>query len=563
MDDGSAVLWNPSGLARAPKPELSATHVVLYEDTALDLGVGAMPIRDWGTFALGYLRQSTGGFERRATPLDAPTGFSITQTAVMAGWGRAFGGLPFPVRAGAAFKTVRETIDTAGASSWGADLGLGAEPTKRLSLGLLVQNMMRPRLTFRSAPVDYPRMVDASAAYTLGNPHRYNMALALRVAEVWEEGRRVAGGIELWQDRAAALRLGSNGDGWSTGFGVRLGNLHIDYAALLAELGTQHQVTLRVQFGQTKEELEELIRAGVQKVTKEEAQRLAKAYVKTAEQDLEENNYPKAVSNLEAAALWDPADPEIARRLGEVLAKVEADVKRQIVERTSLLAEQQFERGNWIASQTQWKSVLDVAPENARAREMLAKIEAMLAERANREQAERESQKARVERARKEALELIRQSEESLKRGHFRDAAELALQAFKAMPGLPEVERLRVRIDAERTKSIEGRITEAEGLAAAQQFDKARVVLQSVLDDDPQNARAKDGLARLRESMRAPLTAEQRKQIEKTYYLAVDAYLKSRYDEAGRQLEEIFKVDPNDENARKLKDKVDAALKLR
>lgn len=563
VDDGSAVLWNPSGLARAPKPELSATHVVLFEDTALDLGVGATPIRGWGTFALGYLRQSTGGFERRATPLDSPTGFSITQTAVMAGWGRAFGGLPFPLRAGAALKTVRETIDTAGASSWGADLGLGAEPVERLSVGLLVQNMLRPRLTLGSAPVDYPRMVDASAAYTIGNPRRYHMAAVLRVAEVWEEGGRVAGGVELWQDRAAALRVGANGDGWSTGFGVRLGNLHIDYAALSAELGTQHQVTLRVQFGQTKEELAELIRAGVQKVTKEEAQRLAQAYLKTAEQELRENNYPKAVSNLEAAALWDPADGDIARRLQEVLARVEADVKRQIVERTSLLAEQQLERGNWIASQTQWRSVLDVDPENARARDMLAKIEQLLAERALREQDERDVLRARVERARKEALELVLQAQESLKRGRFRDASEQALQAFKAMPGLPEVESLRALIETERARSIEGRIKEAEELAAAQQSGVARATFQSVLNDDPRNSRAREGLARLRESMRAPLSPEQRKQLEKTYYLAVDAYLKSRYDEAGRQLEEIFKADPHDENARKLKDKVDAALKLR
>lgn len=562
-DDGTAIRWNPAGLARIAKPELSATHVILYEDTSMDLGVGAMPIRDWGVFSLGTLRQSTGGFERRATPLDEPIGFSITQTAVLAGWGRAFGGLPFPFRAGATLKNVREMIDTMGASGWGADLGLGAEPTQRLSVGLLVQNFLAPRLKFASTPIDYPRMVDASAAYSWGSPRGLNATAVLRVAEVWEEGKRVAGGLELWRDKTAALRLGSDGDGWSTGFGVRLGNLHIDYAALLAEPGTQHQVTLRIQFGQTKEELEELIRAGVQKVTKEEAQRLANAYVKTAERDLAENNYPRAVSHLEAAALWDPNDPEIARQLQEVLAQVEATVQKQIVERTTLLAEQHFQRGNWIASQTQFKSALDVDPDNAHARDMLAKIEMMMAERAQKEQAERDSQRLRVDRARTEALEFVRQGEAALKRGGFRDAADLALAAFKALPGLQEAEALRLRVESERVKAIDARLVEGEGFLEAKEHEKARAAFEWVINEDPRSARARELLARLSEATRAPLTAEQRKQLEKTYYLAVDSYLKSRYDEAGKYLDEIFKIDPADENGRKLKEKVDAARNLR
>lgn len=566
-DDASALLWNPAGLGRVAKPEVSLTHVVLYEDTSMDLGVGAMPIRGWGSFALGYLRQSTGGFERRASPLDPPIGFSITQTALLAGWGRAVAGLPFPVRVGSAVKSVRESIDTAGASGWGADLGLAFDPLPRLTFGLLVQNIVAPKLTFKTVPQEYPRMVDASAAYTWGSPRGLNAVSALRLANVDGEGTRVAGGVELWADRSLAVRFGSNGDGWSTGFGVRLGNLHIDYAALLADLGTSHQVTLRLQFGQTREELEELIQRGIQKVTKEEARRLARAYVRSAEQDMAENNYPKAISDLEAAALWDPEDPAIALRFQEVLAQVEQTVQRQIVERTTLLAEQQFKRGNWVASQTQWKSVLDVDANNPRAREALARIEQLLAERAQREEAqaaERDSQRLRVETARKDALDFVRRGEKALAQGRARDAAELALAAFKALPGLAEAEDLRTRAEAERVRSVQRGINEGERLAQDKHFDKALAAFEAVLIDDPHNARAREGIEKLRESMRArpPLSAESRKVIEKTYYLAVDAYLKGRTGDVQRHLDEIFKLDPDDENARKLKDKMDATLKL-
>lgn len=561
-DDGSAAFWNPSGLARVAKPEVSAAHLVLYEDTAMDLGLAAFPIRGWGGAAIGYLRQSTGGFERRASPLDAPVGFSITQTAFFAGWGRSFSGLPFPVRVGAAAKAVRETIDTAGASSWGADLGVGIDPLPRLSLGLMLQNLLAPKLTFRSEPQTYPRVVDASAAYTFGSRGRFNAVTVLRLANVGGFENKVSGGIELWQDRLAAIRLGSDGDGFATGFGFRIANLHIDYAAVLRDLGTAHQVSLRLQFGQTREELEELIRRGIQKLTKDEAKRLAKAYVKSAERSLEESNYPKAISDFEAAALWDPEDPLIARRLQEVLGQVEQTVRAQIVERTALLAEQQFKRGNWVASEAHWKSVLDMDPANARAREALTRISEFLAERAQKEAAEREAQRARVERSRKEALSFVLAGETSLKEGRFREAAEQATAAFKAMPGLKEAEELRIKVEEERVKAIQRRVEEGERLTENKLFDKALAAFDGVLAEDPRNARAQQGLVKLRGLLRAPLTQEQLKQIEKTYYLAVDAYLKGRYADAKRHLDEIFKIDAADENARKLKEKVDAALKL-
>lgn len=585
-DDASAAFWNPAGLARVVKPEFGAARAVLYEDTALDVGLAGFPVRGaGGGAAVGYLRQSTGGFERRASPLEAPTGFSITQTAFFAGFGRALPWFGVPVRAGLAAKAVRETIDTAAASSWGADLGLAADPMPRLSLALMVQNLAAPSVTFRSEAQKYPRAVDASAAYTLKAQGRFTSVAVLRAARVAEGENKIAGGLEFWQDRLAALRLGSDGDGFTTGVGVRVSNLQIDYAALLRDLGTTHQVSLRIQFGQTREELEDLIRRGIQRFTKDEAKRLAKAYVKSAEQHLEEGRYPKAVSDFEAAALWDPENPAVAKRLQEVLVQVEASVRSQIVERTALLAEQQMKRGNWVAAETHWKSVLEADPADQRAREALASLQQLQAERAEKakppvtvqpavvrseearlaeqERAERAALQGRIDRDRREALALVRAGEDALREGRGRqEALEKASQALLLVPGLAEAQALRERAELERAKAIQRRIEEGERFTENRVFDKALASFEAALADDPKNSRALQAMAKLRSAMRPPLTQEQLKQIEKTYYLAVDAYLRGRYDEAKKQLDEIAKLDATDENARKLREKVDAALRL-
>ena len=69
VDDATALRFNPAGLSRLKKPEFGATHVTLFEDTAYDYAAAGFPSR-WGGFALGYARQASGGYERRANPFD-------------------------------------------------------------------------------------------------------------------------------------------------------------------------------------------------------------------------------------------------------------------------------------------------------------------------------------------------------------------------------------------------------------------------------------------------------------------------------------------------------------
>ena len=174
VDDASALSWNPAGLSRLAKPEAGATHVALFEDTSFDFLSGGLSTARWGGFAAGYVRQNSGGFESRAGPNDAPATFSITQSALLGGWGRSFAlpsafaswaKHPRPVAVGLTFKSVSESIGSASASGRGVDAGFLLQPDDRFALGVMISNLVAPKLTFASQPVSYARVVDVSPSY--------------------------------------------------------------------------------------------------------------------------------------------------------------------------------------------------------------------------------------------------------------------------------------------------------------------------------------------------------------------------------------------------------------
>ncbi|HXS99950.1 MAG TPA: UPF0164 family protein, partial [Elusimicrobiota bacterium] len=264
-DDSSALLQNPAGLAKLAKPEVGATHIVLFEDTSFDYITGGLASQRWGGFAFGYAHQASGGFEARQGPNDSPTDFSITQTAFLGGWGRSFDvpGLKGsswaprskPLSVGVAVKAVSESIGSASAAGHGADIGALFQPDDHLSFGLAVSNLFAPSLTYVSQPVAYPRVVDVSPAYHWNLSTDVRALAAVKVSKTDGESALISGGVELQYQKLLAIRLGTRDKSLTTGIGVRLGNSSFDYAAQLGDLGVGNFFTFTQRFGQTPEEL--------------------------------------------------------------------------------------------------------------------------------------------------------------------------------------------------------------------------------------------------------------------------------------------------------------------
>lgn len=523
-DDAGAISWNPAGLSRLVKPEVGATHVTLFEDTSYDFisaGLGT----HWGGFAASYTRQSSGGFERRNGPNDAATGFSISQSAFMLGWGAALplpkiGGFNWinnssPLSLGLAVKTVRETIDQVSPSAGGADVGLLFQPGDHFMFGVSIQNLIAPEMTFVSQSVRYPRAVDISPALLLRLSPEWATLLTVKLSKIENESLAASGGVELGWRRYAALRLGYQQKGLSTGVGVRLGNSRFDYAALLHDLGVSHQVSFTQRFGQTKEELEETIRRGISALTREEGVRLGKAYLRKAESEITENKVPEALRDLEAASLLDPENRDIRERISHVSTQWDEALSREMERRKAMQARQEVET----------------------------------------------SQKLRQAEAESKIQQTLLLANSYLAQGLFRSAK---LEVEKTGREYPDNAELRAFLDKLRQglqKYSAAQEAEAERLSDSKDYTGALRVLENALRQDPDNAALSQKTVQLRAMMTQQVTPQTRKNIEQLYYRAVEQYLKGDYQSASKLADAVMKLDPGSESARNLKDKIDAALR--
>jgi hypothetical protein len=256
-DDSSSVYWNPAGLSRMDKRELSVSHAELGLGTREDFLAYAHPTsRGTIAVAMTYLSQSAIG-GRDAT--GRPTGDYQASDAAFAG---SYGIKTEIADLGASLKYIRSHIASSEAQGVAADVGArrafdGAGPGK-LVLGAALRNM-GPGLKYDTQRNDLPLRLAGGAAYSFSS----GRTLAVEVQSAPRGGGADAGfGGEVKIMEGALLRLG-----WSTksaapagtgfdaargltvGLGLDRAGFRFDYAAQAAgELGAAHRFTLAKRF---------------------------------------------------------------------------------------------------------------------------------------------------------------------------------------------------------------------------------------------------------------------------------------------------------------------------
>lgn len=248
--DATAIYWNPAALTAVAGRSAALMHAALFGEFSLDFLGYAQTVKGLGSFGLGLQRLDAGSIDR-TDQYGLAVGGSVNpgDTAVSLAYARKISGFS----AGVCAKSISSEL-SGKASALAADFGVlsPAYLDGRLTLALGAQNL-GGKLKYDQVSESLPSNVRLGGAFTPAG----GWLLVLDLDLPNNNGLYAGAGAEkrfALNGFGAAVRAGYNtrnsGDaggltGFSTGFGLDLAGLRLDYALLFSgDLGEAHRVSL-------------------------------------------------------------------------------------------------------------------------------------------------------------------------------------------------------------------------------------------------------------------------------------------------------------------------------
>lgn len=242
-DDATAVYWNPSCLSKIHSNELVILHAIMFEDTTYDFISFSYPTLNIGTFGLGvtYLRST--GFEGRTGNNEAIGSFDETNLAVFFSYGVK---LFKNAGAGTSIKIINQAIGEFKGYAVGIDFGLWYAPFDFLGLGLMVENVLQPRMKLKDEEEVYPVGLKLGTNIKLAD-NKVN--INIDAGKTGASGIKLKGGAEYRPYEYFAVRAGLDETEITGGLGVYYKEYGLEYALGSQSLGFSHRVSFSWTFG--------------------------------------------------------------------------------------------------------------------------------------------------------------------------------------------------------------------------------------------------------------------------------------------------------------------------
>ena len=238
-DDSTSLYWNPAGLVRIEKHELSTMYNMWFEGISQGYVSVGFPLLG-GTMGLGANYVSMGDLEGRDESGN-PTGtFQASDLAACVGFAGRIGKLSLGLSGG----MVRSTVAADSNSAFLGTVGGLFEINQSFSVGAVAQNL---GTKLGEAPL--PLILKAGLSLKLGS-----FCLAADIGKSQETALYYCVGMEGWVGNILALRAGYRinqdiGSGWTAGLGFKMGGFALDYAYVpYSNLGNTHRISLGIGF---------------------------------------------------------------------------------------------------------------------------------------------------------------------------------------------------------------------------------------------------------------------------------------------------------------------------
>ncbi|MFA5858245.1 MAG: PorV/PorQ family protein [Elusimicrobiota bacterium] len=548
-EDIESIGWNSAGTAGINGIQLCAMYIPFWENISYSAAAVAIPTKEIGTFTIGYLNNTIPGFERRETLYDTPVTFSIIQQCLTAGYSKMIG----KIYTGLNIKYLQENIDTYSSSTIGGDIGLvvpgntvfvKSPVLNRCNFGIQFYNIIPPTQKFREfketaqivtrAGVSYeiPAVISkdidklvllCDAAFTSGIPLTYNT------------------GAEYSLYNTLFLRTGYDKSQESVSFGMGFlwKLIKLDYAYTQHMLSSIHQLSLTFKFANPEERFRKYIHD------------LAERSYTIGRQFMQNGKYLQAIDEWNKALLLEPdyADANEAKQLLE--QKLEGDRQQKFLYQLTSMsqaAEILEKQGKLIESIDAWNKLLSLSPNDTKAPEAIKRIQARMST-------------EELARSRDKNVQgLLLEGSKLYDSKKYFSAIKTWEKALNAQPN-----NLLLKEKISDAKSVIRDLADTHYAAGVTLYNKNQLAdaisqFEESLYYNPANIQAKDYLNRCQFRAKEKRQTVDTKTVDKLYYEAANAYMKGQYQDAKKVVEKILQMDPLNENAKRLLNKINTIL---
>jgi len=255
-NDPFAMAYNPSGLARITRPQISFMYSQWLQDSQEQYIAFGLPVKP-GVIGVSFYRMDMGNFTGRDASGRLTNEFTAGDMSLGLSFARQ---VHSQLLIGGKLSYFMEELAGYKASTYFGDIGLMIAASNKVSFGIAAQNIGRG-LRFIEETSPLPLTYAFGTSYLLGGirlaadykmrPEEQSNEFALRV--------EFAPGIGQGTSRPLTLRIGHGGlmqgadaassmQGFGAGFGLALGNMGLDYAFKpFGVLGGTHRLSITIK----------------------------------------------------------------------------------------------------------------------------------------------------------------------------------------------------------------------------------------------------------------------------------------------------------------------------
>lgn len=559
-DDPSVIYYNPAGLRLNKYPVIMVNHIQLFSDFSganYDFLGAVYPTISSGSFGIGIMTTGTGGirvFDKFSNELDE---ISYRESQGILAY--AFN-LPFElfgkITLGTSIKILNQSIGDYSDTGTGMDVGILYRHSylKGLVVGCNIQDLVgaETKLVSLSERVDRTLMLGAGYSYEFQDGSALMVSAQVDMPERADNDIRF--GIEYDLKNIMSFRVGFDSEQITAGIGFSWQEYTADYGYFSREeAGSSHPVSISVNLGESvdrkREALKTLRRAEEERYLQQVLSDRLKNHLQKAKSFRENGELEKAYDELKIALEYDPSDEE-ASRLVSVLEdeivkqqqqEIESVEKRVLVNRHFKLGLKYYGNNEYLLSKGEWNSLLEIDPDNTKAKEYITKIEEKLSR--------------QITRHRKNAVDFEKEGEFAAALDEWNMIRALDSENKEAEEGSQRLkERLQalsINFDSARRKLRAIDLFEkALNNFSIGDYSRATELLGRVLQIQPDHKEARKLLDRAQRRM-TPLTKEEKEEIRILYIEGMKYFTQRKYKSAVEIWNKILKIDPDNESIKK------------